>query len=314
MLDAMTAKIGFPALWRSAAALLTALVLFCSTAAALRAEVTGDYKIRVGDIVSVTVYNEATLTQPALRVLPGGTVGLPLAGEVKIAGLTTGGASRAVEKALARYLRQPSVTVAVAQVGPVDVLVLGNVRTPGKYTLQPESRLTDALAAAGGLGPTDGDLPNARMQTYGGAVKEISLQKLLHEGDVSLNAQVENEETIYVPSPLILNVQVLGAVDHAGDVQLHEGDRVLTALARAGTSPSLNPDLNRVIVRRAGSDGKTTTQTVNVYEIVKSADVSKDVVLQKGDVVFVPTAVRHFNLGDMLSTILGIGRYFPGVP
>jgi len=274
----------------------------------------GDYTVRVGDTLSVTVYNEATLTQPALRVLPGGAVAMPLAGEVKVAGLTTTGASRAIAKALAKYLKNPSVTVAVALVGPLDVLVLGNVRNPGKYTLQPEGRLTDAIAAAGGLGPTNGDLPKARLQSSDGTVKEISLQKLLHEGDVSLNVPVENEMTVYVASPLTLNVQVFGAVDHPGDVLLYQGDRVLEAIARAGTNPALNPDLNRVMVRRVGDDGKPSVQTVNVYDIVKSQDISKDIALQKGDVIYVPQAGKHINAGDLLGTILGIGRYFPGIP
>jgi polysaccharide export outer membrane protein len=277
-------------------------------AATTNANVPGDYLIRVGDTLSISVYNELTLTQPALRVLPGGTIAVPLAGEVRVAGLTTGKASLAVAKALAKYVRDPNVTVAVALVGPVDVLVLGNVKLPGKYSLQPESRLTDALAAAGGLGPTDGDLPVARLQNADGSVKEISLQDLLHEGNVALNVGVSNEMTVYVPSPLTLNVQIFGAVDHPGDVLLHQGDRVLAAIARAGTSPQLNPDLNKVVVRRSTPDGKSTVQTINVYEIVKSEDVSKDIVLQKGDIVYVPQAGKHINGADLLGTILGIGR------
>jgi polysaccharide export outer membrane protein len=288
--------------------LLALLVLLLPAFPVRAATVAGDYLIRVGDTLSVTVYNEPSLTIPSLRVLPGGTIGMPLAGEVKVSGLSTDGASRAIAKALVKYLRQPSVTVAVVQVGPVDVLVLGNVKLPGKYSLQPESRLTDAIAAAGGLGPTDGDLPKARLQKSNGNVTEISLQSLLHEGDVSLNVPVENEMTVYVPSPLTLNVQIFGAVDHPGDVLLHQGDRVLAAIARAGTNPTLNPDLNRVVVRRAGADGKTITQTVNIYEIVKSEDVSRDIVLQKGDIVYVPQAARHVSAADLLGTILGLGR------
>jgi polysaccharide export outer membrane protein len=295
-------------------ALVLTLVLAIAVSAAGNAAVGSDYLIRPGDTLSVSVYNEATLTQPALRVLPGGTIAMPLAGDVHVAGLTPGQASNAVAKALGKYLKNPSVTVAVAIVGPVEVLVLGNVKLPGKYVMQPESRLTDALAAAGGLGPTDGDLPTARLQSSGGVVNDVSLQKLLHDGDVSLNLPLTNEMTVYVPSLNTLNIQIFGAVDHPGDVILHQGDRVLTALARAGTSPNLNPDLNRVTVRHVGADGKPETQTVNVYEIVKSQDISRDVLLQKGDIVFVPQAAKKVNAGDVLSTIFGIARIFPGVP
>src|SRR5580704_7740557 len=196
----------------AAAVVMAALVV--ATLAPVCAGIGADYKIRVGDTLTISIYNEPTLTQPAVRVLPGGAVAMPLAGEVRVAGLTSGQASNVVAKALSRFLKNPSVTVAVALLGPVEVLVLGNVKTPGKYVMQPESRLTDALAAAGGLGPTDGDLPTARLQTLDGAVSQVSLQKLLHDGDTSLNAPISNEMTVHIPSLLTLYVQIFGAVDH----------------------------------------------------------------------------------------------------
>ncbi len=289
---------------------LISLVAWTSMGAA-GAAATNDYRIRVGDTLSVTVYGEAALSVAALSVLPGGSIVVPLAGQVHVAGLVPDQAAAAVARSLARYLRDPKVTVAVALVGPVEVLVLGNVKTPGKFLLQPESRLTDALAAAGGLGPTDGDYPTARLQSSDGTVKEISLQRLLHDGQVDLNVRVSNEMTVYVPSLVTISVQIFGAVDKPGDVALHQGDRVLAAVARAGASPSLNPDLNNVMVRHVQPDGKTLVQTVNLYEIVRSRDESKDILLEKGDVVFVPQAKKHVNPGDILSTILNIRWLVP---
>jgi len=287
-----------------------ALLAITSAGAALAAP-SPDYHIRVGDTVSVTVYGEAALSQPTLRVLPGGAVAMPLAGDVVVAGLTPPDASNAIARALSHYLRQPKVTVAVVTAATVDVLVLGNVKTPGKYPLQPEARLTDALAAAGGLGPVDGQLPNARLQAADGTVSEVSLQKLLQQGDVTLNVPVSNQMTIIVTAPLTMNVQVFGAVDHPGDVALHEGDRLLSAIARAGTSPTLNPDLNRVTLRRIQADGTPKTQIINLYEIVKGGDLKKDILLQKGDIVFIPQASgKHDVLSPVMAILLGIVKPF----
>jgi polysaccharide export outer membrane protein len=286
-------------------------LLAVATAGRASAAPSPDYHIRVGDTVSVTVYGEAALTIPTLRVLSGGAIGMPLAGDVVIAGMTPPDASKAVARALSRYLRQPKVTVAVVTAATVDVLVLGNVKTPGKYPLQPESRLTDALAAAGGLGPVDGQLPLARLQAADGTVTEVPLQKLLQQGDVSLNVPLSNEMTIIVTAPLTMNVQVFGAVDHPGDVALKEGDRLLSAIARAGTSPTLNPDLNRVVLRRIQDDGTPKTTTINLYDIVNGGDLKKDTVLQKGDVVFVPQAKTKQNfLSSILGFLGGLSRPF----
>src|ERR1700676_4165074 len=135
-----------------------ALATLVTASSASAAQVSTDYRIRPGDTLSVSVFGDATLSQPSLRVLPGGNISMPLAGAIPVGGLTPSRASDAVARALSRYLRHPQVTVAVVTPATLDVMVLGNVKTPGKNSLKSESRLTDAIAAAGGLGVTNGPL------------------------------------------------------------------------------------------------------------------------------------------------------------
>lgn len=263
------------------------------------------YQIRPGDLISVVVYNEPSLSQAGVRVLPGGLIQEPLAGAVRVSGMTPAQAGVAMSRALRKYLRNPSVTVAVAAVAPVDVYVLGNVKTPGKYQLQPGSHLTDALAAAGDVGPTDGDLPDARIQS-GDGVQTVSLQKLLRGGDLSLDTTIRNQMSIYVPSPIVFNVFVAGAVDHGGEIPMREGDRLVNAIARAGVSASANADLNRVVVSHRNESGIVTKQTVNMYQIYKEGDSRNDVVLAKGDSVFVPQGKGRTSAGDAISPLTTI--------
>ena len=245
------------------------------------------YMIHGGDELNVIVYGEKDLTQD-VTVLPSGTVSFPLIGEVKVGGLTPTQAANTLATSLKHYLRQPQVSVVVVKEGPLEVLVLGNVLKPGKYELPSRSRLTDAIASAGGLGVTDGNFPDARMADSHGDVRQISLQKLLHDGDTTQNVPLGDEMTVYVPSPLTLQVQVLGAVDKPGDVTIHEGDRLSTAIARAGTGSSSNADLNHITLRRAQAGGGMQTINVNLYEVLKSGDMTKDPVMLKNDLVYVP--------------------------
>jgi protein involved in polysaccharide export with SLBB domain len=58
----------------------------------------------------------------------------------------------------------------------------------------------------------------------------------------------------------------------------------------AGTSGSgANADLNNITVTRTGPDGKSTPIKINLYQTLQGGDISKDLVLQKGDLVYVPT-------------------------
>jgi len=270
-----------------------------------------DYRLRQGDEVTLTVFGEPTLTPPTpLRIMQGGAVTVPLVGNVQVGGLTTRQASHAIAVRLRHYLRSPQVTVAIFTVGPVDALILGNVRTPGKYTLPPPARLTDVIAAAGGLGPTDGDLPDARVQAPDGTVTTVSLQKLLHDGDASLNMSVASGATVYIKSPNTFNVRVLGAVDKPGDVSLHEGDDLAMAVARAGTSTQQYVDLNHVTVTRVGPDGKSEVHNINLYGILKQGDRSQDLIMQKNDLVYVPRGANH-DLGGAASVLLLLRALVP---
>ena len=136
-------------LHRTLPALALVASLLAGTRYALAANVASDYRIRPGDVLAVTVFGEPSLTQAQLKVLPGGTIVEPLAGQIRVGGLTTTDAAHSVAQALLKYVRAPHVTVAVDQVGPVAVYVLGNVKAPGKYALGSNSKLMDAFGSRG---------------------------------------------------------------------------------------------------------------------------------------------------------------------
>jgi polysaccharide export outer membrane protein len=263
-----------------------------------------DYLIHSGDVLNVQVFGEPSLTQN-VTVLTDGSIVYPLVGRVAVGGQTLDGATHQLVSALSRYIHSPIVNVAVATEGPLNVLVLGNVKTPGKYAIAPDGRLTDAIAAAGGLGPTDGDFPAARVSNANDTTQTVSLQKLLHDGDVSLNVPLQSDSVVYVPSPSTIRVRVLGAVERPGDIDIGEGDRLSMAIARAGNSNGSNADLNHVHVTRQKDDGTATNFEVNLYRELQDGDIAGDPVLQKGDIVYVPQAKSGANTG---STVLGVLR------
>ncbi|TAM62515.1 hypothetical protein EPN52_00230 [bacterium] len=250
-----------------------------------------NYRVHPGDQLAISVLGEQALTQ-TVTVAPDGTVAYPLVGKVGVGGKTVAEVTATLQSGLHTYLRDPAVTVAVVAVGADNVLVLGDVKTPGKYSLPGTSRLTDAIAAAGGLGETNGTYPTARVSLDGGAPVDVSLDKLLVSGDVSLNMLLSSDAVVYVKGPLPLVVQVLGAVDHPGDVQVNDGDRLSMALAKAGNSTNSYADLSNVHVTRVLPNGSTSTISYDLYRELRHGDLTADPVLHKGDVVYVPQAKK----------------------
>jgi len=246
------------------------------------------YRLHSGDQITVNVFGEQALTGPQ-TVLPDGSIGMPLVGKVRVSGQTPEQAAQTIAYALQKYVRHPVVTVSVTQQGPLNVLVLGNVKTPGKYALQPAgSMLTDALAAAGGVGPVDGPYPDARIaSSNGSSAQAISLEKLLHDGDLSKNVPLHDGEVVYVPAPATFNVYVGGAVDHPGEIQLNEGDNLAIAIIKAGNGPTSNGDFNNVKVVRNNPSGQKQTYTFDMYKLIQENKLG-EFPMQKGDIVYVP--------------------------
>ena len=99
-----------------------------------------------------------------------------------------------------------------------------------------------------------------------------------------------------MPGAVHFTVSVAGAVDHPGEIQVNEGDRISMAIAKAGDSQSAQTDLNHVRLIRNGPNGTQTTTEVNLYKAIKGGDSSVDVALQKGDVIYVPQGAKHSDI------------------
>jgi polysaccharide export outer membrane protein len=281
-------------------ALCCAAVL--ATTGSLRAEPPrASTVVHAGDQLNVQISGETDISQQ-VTVASDGTIGLPLIGQIRIAGTTPEGAGDAIASVLKRYVRDPRVNVSVLSEGHIAVLVLGAVANSGEYSLGPDARLSDAIAAAGGMDPSiNGAYPVARIALPEGTIYNISLEKLLRGGDPERDVRLTDRAAIYVPGPANFDVTVLGAVDHPGVLSLNEGDRLSIAIAKAGNGASSRADLTRIVVTRTETNGKTASHPVDLYKALEKGDTRFDPRMYKGDTVFVPTANQsHGNLTNAI--------------
>lgn len=110
------------------------------------------YRIHVGDMIEMSIYQEDELTTK-VRVDQDGSVLLPLIGNMDLVGKTINVAAELIRKEFMKdYLVNPIVNVTVVEFGKAHFTVLGQVKRPGYY-LYPANRsinLLQAIAMAGG--------------------------------------------------------------------------------------------------------------------------------------------------------------------
>jgi polysaccharide export outer membrane protein len=121
-----------------------------STAAVM---VGSDYVLRAGDVVTVTVFQEPDLACSE-RVAADGTIDVPLAGRINVAGKTALSASNSVKAALEDgFLVNAQVTLGVTDATKQYFTLLGQVASPGAYALPASGRISllQAIGLAGGF-------------------------------------------------------------------------------------------------------------------------------------------------------------------
>ncbi len=137
------------------AIVITTLMLISSFASAQieeQAQETGTYKINAGDVLSLQVWNEPSLSSEQFSVRPDGFVSIPVIGELQAGQKTVTELQQLIAEGLSRYLKDsPTVVISVLASNGNLVYVLGKVGRPGAFPINGPMDVTQALAFAGGL-------------------------------------------------------------------------------------------------------------------------------------------------------------------
>jgi polysaccharide export outer membrane protein len=110
-----------------------------------------DYRLDAGDRLHIQVFNQEQLTG-SYTVGAGGSISMPLVGEISVRGLTTNGLEQALVKRLSTeksMLVDPSISVQVEAYRPF--FILGEVKNPGQYPCPYDTTVFSAVAMAGGF-------------------------------------------------------------------------------------------------------------------------------------------------------------------
>ncbi len=145
---------------------------------------------------------------------PDGRVGIPYAGNVRLAGLTLEEASETIRVRLSEYLRDPEVSVSVRSYGARKVYVMGEVQKPGIQELSVDSmNAYAAITSAGGYTNRGRSTRVQVVRAIDGILyyKELNMKRYMMKHDIEQNVALEDGDIVYVPrsNAIIWNEDVL---------------------------------------------------------------------------------------------------------
>ena len=160
------------------------------------------YLIGAGDTLSVIVWRNPDLSM-SVPVRPDGKISLPLVEDLPVAGKDPIMVAREVERALAKYIRDPVVTVIVtAFAGPYSeqIRVIGQATKPQALSYRENMTLLDVMIAVGGMTDfADGNRANILRTSEGNKLYRVRLDDLLRGGDISANVAVKPGDVLIIP-------------------------------------------------------------------------------------------------------------------
>lgn len=286
------------------------------------------YRIGVGDLVRITVWDHPELTNPAGNttgqlqgqvVLPDGTFYFPFLNKVQAVGRTTEDIRVEMTRNLEKFIRSPQVDVTVQQSGfrSQKFYVSGEVSRPGFFPITDvPTMLSDAIGLAGGLSK-EADLSNVSLQRNNQTFV-LDAYRLLYQGDLSQNVLLQNGDVLNIPDRRLRKVFLMGEVFKPSSFIMPVGKLTLAeVLSDVGGINQNTANAQQVyVIRQAAATSPGSTQMLDIFHLDSTSPTSvlyaDQFEMQPRDVVYVDP-VRLVRINRLLGTILPSLQVLPAV-
>ncbi len=276
-----------------------------------------NYVVGPGDNVKVDIYG-ASQKSEVYTVSPDGDITIEGYGPVNIAGLTISQANARLRSTLGSRYSSSSIKMSLGQTRTITVNVMGEVKTPGTYTLSAFASVFHALYMAGGISEI-GTLRNIKVYRGGRLVTVVDVYDYILNGKLKGNVRLADNDVIVV-GPYDSMVSIAGKIKRPMFYEMKKNESIGSLLKYAGGFESDAYTKSIRIVRKNGV--KRSVYNINEFDMssFKVADgdeASVDSIIDRYEnMVEVKGAVFRpgmYQLGGSLTTVRGLLEQCDGV-
>jgi len=190
-----------------------------------------NYVLGPGDQLIIDVYG-ASQESLSLTVSPDGDITVPDYGPVHVSGLTVSAAQNRVRSKIGGYYESSNIKVSLGQTRTILVNVMGEVKTPGTYTLSAFATVFHALYMAGGISDL-GTLRNVKVFRQGKQISTVDIYEYILNGRLAGNIRLADNDVIQVGTYDCI-VDISGRVKRPMAYEMRKSENLSTLLKYCG--------------------------------------------------------------------------------
>ena len=173
-------------------------------AGAERNVVVSEFILGPSDEIEIKVFRHDELNKKT-RIPPDGNITLYLIGDIKATGVSINQLRNDIREKYLNYLVKPEISVDIVSLNGQKIFILGEVKLPGVYQIDPPTSMLEAISKAGGF-TLDGKSSNVVL-IRGGPKKPVAkmfdLKKSLEKGEFGQNVALQTGDVVYVPRTFV---------------------------------------------------------------------------------------------------------------
>jgi protein involved in polysaccharide export with SLBB domain len=246
-------------------------------------QVSDDYIIGAGDELRIRIWGQV---EADLRVMVdrSGQIYIPQVGEISVAGIHYGQLEQHLKREISKVFKNFNITASVGRIRSIQVVVVGDARYPGTYTISSLSTLVNAIFASGGPAP-QGSLRHIQVRRDGATITDFDFYDLLLKGDKSKDVRLQPGDVLFIPH-VGPQAAIAGSVNMPAIYELKENSNLNDLVEMAG-------DLSNVADSSKITIDRFTDQARKTLDFPLDAQ-SRTQPLKDGDIVRVYSIIPRF--------------------
>ncbi len=254
------------------------------------------YTLDTGDILNVQLIGQLDFID-SFPVNRNGSINIPEIGMLNVAGLTLDEAASLIKSRVNSVLIGTDSYVNLDQIRDVNILVSGNAKNPGIYTLTGNSNILHALTSAGGINDF-GSYREINLVRGGEVVETLDIYDLLINGNYDLKKRLRSGDVVFVqPRKKVISID--GAVKRPAKYELLE-EEFLNSAIKFSNGLKQTADLQNISLERIldGTLKSLPIQNVSQFNSIEAIE---------GDLIY----VREFSYrtATISGAVLKPGKY-----